>query len=338
MKSIFSVLPEAASQIARDVDLLFVIWSAISLFFSVLIAVLIAYFMVKYRRRSEDQVGLEERPALWLEIAWSVIPLGICLVMFAWGAKVFFDIYRTPAGAVEFAVVGKQWMWKVQHPEGNREINALHVPVGQAVKLNLTSEDVLHSFFIPALRVKQDAIPGRYTSVWFRADKPGTYHLFCAEYCGAEHSRMIGTVTVLDRQGYEAWLVGGPSAGQSMAATGEQLFQSLGCVTCHVDAPGRPARAPQLAGLYGSAVELAGGSSVTADDTYLRESILNPAAKLVAGWTPLMNPYQGQVTEEQISQLIAYIRSLEKQAGPDALPSTASTAALSPLSVGTNQP
>lgn len=336
MKSIFSLLPQAASQIARDVDVLFVIWSVISLLFSVLIAVLIAYFMVKYRRRTPDQVGLEERTALWLEIAWSVIPLGICLVMFAWGAKVFFDIYRPPADAVQFSVVGKQWMWKVQHPEGNREINELHVPVGQSIKLNLTSEDVLHSFFIPALRIKQDAIPGRYSSVWFRADKPGTYHLFCAEYCGAEHSRMIGSVTVMERQGYEAWLTGGPSAGQSMAASGEQLFQSLGCVTCHVDAPGRPARAPQLNGVYGTDVQLAGGSSVKVDDTYIRESILNPTAKVVAGWVPIMNPYQGQVTEEQIAQLIAYIKSLEKPAAP--APAATAPAALSQLSLGTNQP
>lgn len=309
------LFPETASQIARDVDALFFSWSVVSIFFSALIAVLIVYFMVKYRRRSVDEVGAEEKTLLWLEIAWSVIPLGIMLVMFAWGAKVFFDIYRAPADAKEYVVVGKQWMWKAQHPEGNREINHLHVPVGQPIRIKLTSEDVIHSFFVPAMRVKQDAIPGRYTQVWFNADKPGVYHLFCTEYCGTEHSRMIGSVTVLEPRQYEAWLSGVPSGGQSMVASGAQLFQSLACDTCHLASPGRAARGPSLEGVHGNQVALAGGQTVIADDNYLRESILNPQAKIVAGWNPVMPTYQGQVTEEQLSQLISYVRSLSGGGG-----------------------
>lgn len=311
----FPLFPESASDIARDVDALFLSWSLVSIFFSALIAVLILYFMVKYRRRSEDEVGAEEKTAMWLEITWSAVPLAIMLVMFAWGAKVFFDIYRAPADAVEFTVVGRQWMWKAQHPEGDREINHLHVPVGQAIRLKLTSEDVIHSFFIPAMRVKQDAIPGRYTTVWFRPDKPGVYHLFCTEYCGAEHSRMIGSVTVLEPQQYEAWLAGVPGGAQSMTESGAQLFQTLACDTCHLDAPGRAPRGPELKGVYGSQVTLAGGQIVTADDNYLRESILNPRAKVVAGWNPVMPTYQGQVSEEQLAQLISYVRSLSGGGG-----------------------
>jgi cytochrome c oxidase subunit II len=307
--------PEAASRVAREVDALFFSWSAVSLFFSALIAFLIVYFMVKYRRRSPDEVGAEEKTAIWLEIAWSAIPLIITLVMFAWGAKVFFDIYRAPANAVEYTAVGKQWMWKIQHPSGNREINAFHVPAGQPIRLTLTSEDVIHSFFVPALRIKQDAVPGRYTSLWFNAEKPGVYHLFCTEYCGAEHSKMIGSVTVLEPKDYENWLAGAPTGGQSMVASGAQLFQTLACNTCHEDAPGRPARGPNLEGLYQNQVALVGGRQVIADDNYLRESILNPAAQVVAGWSPLMPTYQGQVTEEQLSQLIAYVRSLSGGGG-----------------------
>jgi cytochrome c oxidase subunit 2 len=192
MEQDLPLFPESASTIARQVDALFFAWSAISIFFTILIAVLILYFMVRYRRRSVDEVGLAERAPYWLEIAWSVIPLIIALAMFAWGARVFYNIYRAPKTAVEYWAVGKQWMWKFQHPDGQREINALHVPVGQPIRLNIQSEDVIHSVFIPAFRIKQDAVPGRQTSIWFEASKPGVYHLFCAEYCGGEHSKMIG--------------------------------------------------------------------------------------------------------------------------------------------------
>jgi cytochrome c oxidase subunit 2 len=246
---------------------------------------------------------------MWLEIGWSVVPLAIMLAMFAWGTRVFFRLYRPPKDAVEFTVIGKQWMWKAQHPGGQQEINSLHVPINQPIRLTLASEDVIHSFFIPAFRVKQDAVPGRYTSLWFEATKPGTYHLFCAEYCGTEHSRMIGSVVAMEAQDYESWLAGG-AAGKSMAASGADLFQSFACDTCHRAGAGRLARGPALEGLYEHEVKLADGRTIVADDNYLRESILTPASKLVAGWDPVMPTFQGQVNEEQLSELIAYIRSL----------------------------
>jgi cytochrome c oxidase subunit II len=319
MQSELPLFPGTASELAREVDLLYFAWAAISVFFTLLIAGLILYFMVKYRRRSPGEIGKPEHANVPLEIAWSVIPLAINLVMFGWGAKVFFDLYRPPADAIEYFAVGKQWMWKFQHPEGNREINELHVPVGQPVKLTMTSEDVIHSLFVPAFRTKADVMPGRYTSIWFRADRPGTYHLFCTEYCGAEHSQMIGSVVVLEPTAYEEWL-SGVQPGQSTAVSGAQLFQSLACDTCHrpgadtggagAAGAGRIARAPSLDGLYGRQVALADGRQVLADETYIRESILNPMAKLVAGWEPVMPTFQGQVTEEQLVQLLAYVKSL----------------------------
>lgn len=323
----FPIFPESASSLSGEVDLLFVVWSVISVFFTLLIAGLIIYFMARYRRRHPEEVGANERAAMWLEIGWSVVPLVIMLAMFAWGTRVFFRLYRPPADAVEFWAYGKQWMWKIQHPGGQREINTLHVPVNQPIRVKLASEDVIHSFYIPAFRVKQDAVPGRYTSVWFQATKPGTYHLFCAEYCGTEHSRMIGSVVVMEPQDYEAWLAGGP-AGKSMVASGAELFQSLGCVTCHragnAGDTAALARGPALEELYGSQVTLVDGRTVIADDDYLRESILTPTAKLVAGWDPVMPTFQGQVSEEQLSQLIAYVRSL---GSTGSAPSGASTGA-----------
>jgi cytochrome c oxidase subunit 2 len=310
MEKHLPLFPEGASALSSQVDTLFVVWTLVSIFFSLLIAVLIIYFMVKYRRRHEDQVGQPERAAIWLEIAWSVIPLGICLVMFGWGAKVYYNLYRPPANAIEYWSVGKQWMWKFQHPDGHREINALHIPIGTPIKLNIQSEDVLHSFYVPAFRVKQDAVPGRETQIWFEATKPGTYHLFCAEYCGSEHSRMIGSVIAMEPMDYQAWMAGA-TPGQSMASSGADLFQSLGCATCH--RPGSTAlaaRAPRLEGLYNHQVKLADGRTLVADDSYIRESILNPTAKVVAGWQPIMPTFQGQVSEEQLTQLISYVRTL----------------------------
>lgn len=325
------LFPESASSVAPQVDALFFAWSAVSIFFTLLIAALIVYFMTKYRRRHEDEVGLPERAPIWLEIAWSAIPLMIALAMFAWGTQVFVEIYRPPSDAVTYYGVGKQWMWKFQHPDGQREINTLHVPVGQAIQLKLTSEDVIHSFFVPAFRVKQDAVPGRYTTVWFRATKPGVYHLFCTEYCGGEHSRMIGSVVALEAPQYESWLAGGP-AGTPLAASGAELFQQLACQTCHGEGgsgaavAGMAARAPELEGIFNSQVKLADGRTVIADESYVRESILNPMAKVVAGWQPIMPTYQGQVTEEQLTQLISYVRSLSGDGGPEAGGGTNETA------------
>ncbi len=315
MRSDLPLFPEAASTGAHQVDAIFFIWAVVSVFFSLLIAGLIIYFMTRYRRRREDDVGTDNTVPMALEIVWSVIPLGICLLMFAWGAKVFFYIYRPPADAVEYFAVSKQWMWKFQHPEGNREINELHVPVGQAIKMTMTSEDVIHSFYVPAFRMKQDVLPGRYTTTWFKADKPGTYHLFCAEYCGTEHSRMIGRVVVLEPTAYEAWL-SGSQPGLSTVASGAQLFQTFACDTCHRPAAaGMVPRAPRLEGLFGRQVKLADGRTLLADENYIRESILNPNAKIVAGWTPIMPTFQGQVTEEQLVQLLAYVKSLSGDSG-----------------------
>jgi cytochrome c oxidase subunit 2 len=204
--------------------------------------------------------------------------------------------------------MGKQWMWKAQHPLGKSEINMLHVPVNQPVKLIMTSQDVIHSFYIPAFRVKKDVLPGRYTELWFEATKTGEYHLFCAEYCGTEHSQMIGSVVVMEQLEYERWLSGNV-AGESMAAAGQRLFEQRGCASCHAGTS--DARGPALAGLFGKEVQLEDGRTVTADESYLRESILNPQAKVVAGYSPVMPTFEGQISEEGLLQLVAYIKSLE---------------------------
>jgi cytochrome c oxidase subunit II len=313
-RDLFPLIPEQASSIASDVDLLYLYLIAISGFFIVLIFGLIFIFALKYRRRSEEEVPRPNYGSLRLEILWSVIPLLIAITFFVWGARVFFTISRPPDDAMDIYVVARQWMWKFQHPEGNREINELHVPLGRPVRLTMTSEDVIHSFYVPAFRVKQDVLPGRYTTVWFEATQPGRYHLFCAEYCGAQHAGMRGSVVVLEPGAYEAWLTGGAMEG-TMAERGERLFNQLGCVTCHVhDGSGR---GPSLVGLFNQPVVLTTGETVIADETYLRESILQPNARTVMGYPPIMPTYQGQVSEEGLLQLIAYIRSLAQndQAG-----------------------
>ncbi len=324
MRQDLPLFPPAASTGAHQVDMITYVWLVVAIFFSLLIAGLILFFMARYRRRSADAVGAPTGNPLLLEITWSGIPLLITLVMFAWGARVFFFVYRPPSNAVEYFAVGKQWMWKFQHPEGNREIDELHVPVGQPIKMIMTSEDVIHSFYVPAFRMKQDVLPGRYTTTWFEADRPGTYHLFCAEYCGTEHSRMIGSVVVMEPTDYEAWL-SGAQPGQSLVASGAQLFQSLACNTCHRPGPGMAARGPRLEGLFGHQVALADGRSVVANEDYIRESILNPTAKVTAGYQPIMPTFQGQVTEEQLVQIIAYVKSLSGAPG-DGTDSTAAGA------------
>jgi cytochrome c oxidase subunit 2 len=304
--------PEQASAQAAQIDAIYFFMVAVTAFFSLLIASLVVVFAIKFRRRRDDEVGAAIHGSIALELLWSVIPLGIVMVMFGWGAKVFFDIYRPPAGAMEIFIVGKQWMWKAQHAEGQREINELHVPVGRPVKLIMGSEDVIHSYYIPEFRVKADVIPGRYNSMWFTATKPGRYHLFCAEYCGTRHSGMIGWVTAMEPSDFQAWL-GGGAATSSPVAAGEKLFQDLACNSCHVSIG--EGRGPGLAGIYGKSIELQGGGTVTVDDAYLRESIVNPAAKVVAGFQPIMPTFQGLVTEEQLLQLIAYVRSVGQQSG-----------------------
>jgi cytochrome c oxidase subunit 2 len=239
-----------------------------------------------------------------------VVPFGITLIAYFWGASIYAALYIPPENALQINVVGKQWMWKFQHLEGRQEIDELHIPTGRAVRLFMASEDVIHSFYVPAFRTKMDVVPGRYTEMWFEATKPGQYPLYCAEYCGTLHSGMIGRVIALEPTEFQAWLAGATAGGSMpVAAAGERVYQAQGCPTCH-EARGDSARGPSLAALAGTSVRIAGGGTVTADDGYLRESIVAPQAKLVDGYPPIMPTYQGLVSEEELMQLIAYIKSL----------------------------
>ena len=303
----FPFFPPQASEQAANMDALYFFLVAVTGFFMLLIAGLVVVFAVKFRRRHGDEVGVAIHGSLALELLWTIIPLGITMVMFVWGAQTFFHMTRPPKGAMEIYIVGKQWMWKAQHVDGAREINELHVPIGRPIKLIMGSEDVIHSYFIPAFRVKADVIPGRYNTMWFTATVPGTYHLFCTQYCGTKHSAMIGTVTAMTDADYQTWLSGGGGSG-TMAENGAKLFQDLACASCHLDTG--QGRGPALKGLYGKQVQLQTGQTVTVDDAYIRESILDPQAKAAAGFQPIMPTFRGLVTEEQLLQLIAYIKSL----------------------------
>jgi len=323
MQSSFPLFPQAASSIASEVDLLYFFILAVCSFFAILVSAAVVFFAIKFRRRHPDEVGADIHGSIALELIWTVIPFVLAMVMFFWGADLYFRIARPPADAMDVFVVGKQWMWKVQHPEGVREINELHVPVGRPVRITLGSEDVLHDYYIPAFRVKMDAVPGKLTTMWFTATKVGRYHIFCAEYCGTQHSGMIGEVIVMEQQDYEAWLAGGRSTGTAVE-NGEKLFTSLACITCHkTDQSGR---GPILAGVFGSSVQLMDGRKVVADENYLRESIMNPQAKIVLGYQPIMPTFQGTVSEENLLQLIAYIKTL-KAPGTAAAPAAGSPAA-----------
>jgi len=300
------LFPENASTTADHVDRLYFFLLALSGYVALMIALLLIYFSVRYRRRADGPRPPRIEGALRLEIVWSVVPLLIFLGIFAWGAHGYFVLTQPPDDAIEIYVVGKQWMWKVQHPGGQREINELHVPVNQPVKLILTSEDVVHSFFVPAFRNKVDVLPNRYVSTWFHATKPGRYHIFCSQYCGTNHSGMVGEVVVMEQADYDEWL-GGHSEG-SLALEGRKLFLKLQCVTCH-SADSR-ARAPVLEDLYGRDVPLRDGRTVRANEDYIRESILDPPAKVVAGFEPIMPTYKGQVNEDEMIQLIEFIKNL----------------------------
>ncbi len=304
----FPLSPERASALAGQVDGLYFFLVAVSAFFTVLIFVTIFVFAIKYRSKVHPHATQIEG-SLPLELTWTLIPLGICMIFFAWGSLIYFQEGRAPRGSMEVYAVGKQWMWKFEHVTGQREINQLHVPVNRDVKMIMSSQDVIHSFFVPAFRIKQDVLPGRYTTTWFRPTKIGTYHLFCAEYCGTEHSGMIGEVVVMDPAAYQAWLTGGGAAG-SLSSDGQQLFQQLGCATCHKSET--QGRGPVLTDLFGKTVQLDDGRTAVADENYIRESILNPATKIVAGFKPIMPTYQGQVSEENLAALVAYIKSLSQ--------------------------
>jgi cytochrome c oxidase subunit 2 len=309
------LFPESASSVSGAVDLLYGFLVLVSTFFTLLIAGLLVFFAVRYRRTRKGAMATHIEGSLKLEVLWTVIPLILAVSFFWWGARLFFEGQRPPAGAMVITVTGKQWMWKIQHPTGHREINALHVPVGVPVRLEMISEDVIHDFYVPAFRTKLDVLPGRYSSTWFEATVPGEYHLFCAEYCGAKHSNMIGTVTVMEPADYEQWLAG-TAANETPRETGRKVFTALRCDTCHSSASG--ARGPNLAGRFGSSVELEGGGQATFDAKHVRESLLDPRAKITRGYQPLMPTYTGQLNEEQILALIAYLESTTlEEAGGD---------------------
>jgi len=323
------LFPEQASTIAGRVDALYFFLVGVSLFFTLVIFIAVVYFAVKYHHKTDEPHAPHlVADNLRLEIIWTVVPLALTLVLFFWGASVYFSMSRAPDNALEIFVVGRQWMWKFQHPDGQREINELHVPVGQPVKLVIASEDVIHSFFVPAFRVKYDAVPGRYTTVWFEATKTGRFHMFCAEYCGTLHSGMIGRVVVLEPAQYAAWLSGelqgagtaaaatSPRAEGSAADRGFRLFQQLGCAACHLQQ--RQGIGPMLSGVFGSEVRLQDGRTVHADETYIRESILQPQAKITAGFQTLMPSFQGRVSEEDLLELLAYIKSIGQRQTLDA--------------------
>ena len=308
MSDNFPLFPEQASTFAWQVDYLYFLLLALSAFFAVAIFFFLVLFSFKYRRRSEDERPRPSEGSIALEVTWGIIPLILSLAVFALGAGVFFRMYRAPENAIDIYVVGKQWMWKVQHPEGKREINELHVPVNQPVRLTLASEDVIHAFSVPAFRIKRDVVPGRYNTMWFEATKAGEYRLFCAEYCGTQHSGMTGRVVVMEQDEFQNWLSGGAS-GETMVEAGARQFQQLGCETCHKESG--QGRGPKLSGVYGHTVELTTGQEVVADEDYLRSSILDPGSQVVVGYKPIMPTFQGQLSEETLMQIISYLQSLE---------------------------
>jgi len=303
------LFPPTASSIAHQVDQLYFFLIAVSGVTTILIFAAIILFAFKYHR-SRNPRATQIEGSTKLELTWSFVPLLIMLVMFWWGTRLFFTNAEPPRNAMEIFVTGKQWMWKIQYPDGGREIDELHVAVGQPVKLTMASEDVIHSFSIPAFRIKHDVVPGHYDTVWFTPTKAGHYHLFCTEYCGNQHASMGGWVDVLDRQDYVKWQSGGGGTTQgTLAEQGQTQFEQLGCSQCHLlDQQGR---CPNLRGLYNKPVLLADGRTVIADDAYIRESILDPNAKIVDNFQPNIMPvFKGQVTEEGIVELIAFIKSL----------------------------
>ena len=318
------IFPDQASTFARDVDVLYFFILAVCALFATGVAITVIYFGIRYHKTHDGEIGARIEGSLPLELLWSVIPTIIAMVMFGWGATVFYHLRRPPDEAMHIYAVGKQWMWKFQHLEGQREINELHIPAGQPIKVTISSEDVLHSLYFPAFRTKMDAIPGRYTELWFEAQRPGSYHIFCAEYCGTNHSGMIGTVTVLEPAQYQAWLQGGGLEG-TLAQRGAKLFNDLACSTCHVDTG--QGRGPSLKGIIGTTVDLQSGDTVTVDEAYLRESILNSQAKVVKGFQPLMPTFQGLISEENLVALIEHVKSMSPKASATAAPPATPTPA-----------
>jgi cytochrome c oxidase subunit 2 len=305
--SYFAIFPKEASTIAPYTDGLFAYLVIMSLFGMALVVAMVTAFSVRYRKARSPEATHIEGSTL-LEATWTIIPLGLFMVSFVWGALLYFRIYTPPPNAMPVYIIGKQWMWKAEHQGGQHEINSLHVPVNRPVQLTMISQDVFHSFSIPSFRVKREVIPGRYSTVWFQATKVGTYHLFCSQYCGTLHSAMIGDIVVMTPDDYEAW-TNGSTSGMSLAQNGEKLFASLGCNSCHTAGGGN--RGPNLYGLYGGKEILANGTSITADDAFLRGCILNPSTHAIQGYVPIMPTYQGQISEEGLIDLVEYIKTLK---------------------------
>jgi len=308
------LFPDQASTFAWQVDLLYAYLIIVSIAFTIPIVAAIFYFGLRYREKEKYATPDEMHGSIALETVWSIIPFVISMTIFLGGAYVYYNQFRIPDDpAMEVYVVGKQWMWKLQHETGQREINELHVPVGRKVKLTMTTEDVLHDFSIPAFRTKTDVVPGRYTYLWFEATKPGKYHLFCAEYCGLNHSGMGGFVYVMEQSDFDNWLSGNVS-GQTPVEQGRDLFENkLGCASCHAGGPQQ--RGAKLEGIFGKEIKLVGGGTVVANEEYIRNSILNPSSQVVEGFQPIMPTFKGQVTEEQLLGLVAYIKSLSGVTG-----------------------
>jgi len=323
----FPLWPQEASTIAPHTDALFIFLCVVTGAMALLIFVTIFYLAVVYRRRPDNELAQEEEAPKILELAWIIGPFIFFMACFVWGSWLYFRIARIPDNSLQIYATGKQWMWKFQHPTGQREINMLHVPVNRPVKITMASEDVIHSLFVPAFRVKMDVLPNRYKTMWFHATKVGRFHLFCAEYCGTLHSGMVGWIDVMEPTDYQMWLAGGSEG--SLASQGEKLFQHYACNTCHTE--DTSGRGPVLAGVYGTTVTLSNGTRVVADENYVRESILNPQAQIVAGFGPIMATFQGQVSEEELLKLLAYVKSLAKPVAPASMaPAGASPGATPP--------
>jgi cytochrome c oxidase subunit 2 len=304
------LFPESASNLAPRVDHIYIALLVLCTAITLGVFVVALFFCIRYRRGSRVDRTLPKGTRLRIEITWTVIPLLIFFGLFFWAAEEFFAMSRPPADASEIYVVGKQWMWKIQHPDGRREINELHIPVGRPVKLVMTSQDVIHDFFVPDFRTKQDVVPGRYTTEWFTPTKPGKYHIFCSQYCGTDHSRMVGWVYVMEPAGHAKWLQAQPTS-DSLVAQGERAFHMRGCSGCHVQSSA--IHAPLLDGIYGKPVPLNDSKLVTADEQYLRDSILLPNKQIAAGYEPLMPTFQGQISEEELNAIIAYLKSLREK-------------------------
>ncbi|PIT99589.1 MAG: cytochrome c oxidase subunit II [Bdellovibrionales bacterium CG10_big_fil_rev_8_21_14_0_10_45_34] len=306
-----SYLPVQASTFAGDVDAVynFMLW--VSIFFFVVLMGGMTIFVVKYKRKTHTDKTPHITHNYFLEFLWSFIPLVLLLGVFYWGWVVYHKMRTFPDNAIEVQVVGKQWLWEMHYKNGKKVTNDMVVPVDTPVVLNITASDVLHSFFVPSFRIKQDAVPGRMSKLWFEANAVGNYRIFCTEFCGTAHSQMIGSVKVIPQDEYQKWLETDDSAGMSLAQKGETLYKNKGCNACHTT-DGEARVGPSFKGLFDSPRSFVGGGNIDkADANYIVESILNPQAKVVQGYQGvIMPPFQGQITEEEIGFIIEYIKSL----------------------------